>query len=276
MKIDFMILGAQKCGTTTLFDILNSHPKVSGSSPKEPHFFSTTPDWKKNLGEYYKIYDQQKENVLRFEASTDYTFYPYRNLNIWDTLHEINPEMKHIYIVRNPKQRIVSAYMHMFSRGYLDLPIDEALLEEKLLIGVSRYYTQIKPFIDKFGRDKVLLLDFADLVKDVETTVEKVAAFLGISMSDFPADYQTIRSNVSLGNKRGHHKLDKLTLPQKVLKKVAPSVWYKMSDNSDRSFAQKPSLSAAQQQVVVDLLDLEILEIEKLLGKDLSSWRVIS
>ncbi|MEM8857061.1 MAG: sulfotransferase [Chloroflexota bacterium] len=272
MKVDFMILGAQKCGTTTLFDILNTHPNISGSSPKEPHFFSTTPDWKLHLDDYYKIYDQ-KDGVLHFEASTDYTFYPYRNLNIWDALYEINPEMKHIYIVRNPKERIVSAYMHMYQRGYADSSLEDALLEEPLLVAVSRYYTQIKPFIDKFGREQVLILDFEDLKGNVEQVVEQTANFLNIDVNQFPKGYQSMRSNVSLGNRRKHHKLDQLTLSQKVVKKVMPGRWEKMSNNSERAFTTKPTLTPNQQQIICDLLHLEILEIEKLLGKDLSQWK---
>lgn len=274
MKVDFMILGAQKCGTTTLFDILNAHPKISGSSPKEPHFFSTTPDWKLNLDDYYSIYDQ-KDGVLHFEASTDYTFYPHRNLNIWDALYEINPEMKFIYIVRNPKERIVSAYMHMYQRGYLDGSLGQALFEEPLLIAVSRYYTQIRPFIEKFGREQVLILDFEDLKTNVEKVVQRTAEFLKVDASQFPAGYQSMRSNVSLGNRRQHHKLDQLTFSQKIVKKIMPGRWEKISDNSERSFTTKPQLTPQQQQIVCDLLHLEILEIEKLLNKDLSQWKAI-
>lgn len=152
-----MIIGAQKCGTTTLFNILNDHPSISGCTEKEPHYFSTTKNWRNDLNLYHMLF-KEKEGTLNFEASTTYTFYPLRNLHIWDDIFDYNPNMKFIYIVRNPVDRIVSSYMHNYERGYIDLDIEEALIKERLLIELTRYYTQISPYIKKFGRDKIWLL----------------------------------------------------------------------------------------------------------------------
>ena len=146
-------------------------------------------------------------------------------------------------------------------------------MDEPLLIAVSRYYTQIKPFIEKFGRDKVLVLDFEDLKENIEQVVEQTSTFLGVDEKLFPEGFQSTRSNVSLGNKRKHHKLDQLTFSQKVVRKVFPKRWKNISDNSDRSFSTKPKLTNSEQQIIRDLLYLEILEVEKLLGKDLSEWK---
>lgn len=110
MKVDLMIIGAQKCGTTTLYDILNLHPSLRGCRYKEPEFFSISPDWKANIDSYHSLFEQGN-GVLYFEGSTTYTFYPLRNLNIWDDLFEYNRKLKFIYIVRNPIERIISSYM---------------------------------------------------------------------------------------------------------------------------------------------------------------------
>ncbi|WKN33487.1 hypothetical protein PZB74_09100 [Porifericola rhodea] len=89
MKVDFIILEAHKSGTTILFDMLNRHPSIVGSNNKEAHFFSTTPDWKKDLRTYERLFTEQADTLF-METSTSYTFYPLRNLNIWNDLYEYN------------------------------------------------------------------------------------------------------------------------------------------------------------------------------------------
>ena len=86
-----MIIGSQKCGTSTLFDILNGHPKLIGCSEKEPDFFSDSLDWKKNLDDYEGLFPASSKDSLSFEGSTSYTFYPFNNLDIWESIYKYNP-----------------------------------------------------------------------------------------------------------------------------------------------------------------------------------------
>lgn len=53
-KVGFIVIGAQKCGTTSLAEILMSHPNIAFCKKKEPHYFSKNPDWKKNIESYYQ------------------------------------------------------------------------------------------------------------------------------------------------------------------------------------------------------------------------------
>jgi hypothetical protein len=93
--VDFMIIGAQKSGTTTFSKILSSHPNVCFSREKEPHFFSKSPNWQKFI-EVYKALYQPKDKQICGEASTTYTCYPEFNKNIWHSLYEFNPNLKFI------------------------------------------------------------------------------------------------------------------------------------------------------------------------------------
>ena len=140
MQVDFMIIGAQKCATSTLFKILNNHPSIIGCNHKEPHFFSTSNNWKRDVSTYHALFKEQ-EGALYFEASTTYTFYPLRNLHIWNDIFDYNPNMKFIYLVRTPVDRIISSYMHTYERGYTELNIEDALIKERLYIELTRYYT---------------------------------------------------------------------------------------------------------------------------------------
>jgi hypothetical protein len=270
MKVDFIIVGAQKCGTTTLYDILNTHPLLVGSSKKEPNFFSENANWRESISAYEALFTPQY-NALYFEASTSYTFYPVLNLNIWDDIYQYNPNMKFIYILRNPIDRVVSSYMHTFERGYTDKSIEDAICQDMFLTTTSRYYTQIKPYITRFGRDRVLILDFDDLSNDIRKVAHVMADFLEVDHDQFPA-IDDIRSNVSLSGKKRHHKFEKPALHLKLLKTLAPKLWEMLLDNSSRTFERKPVLEKEYREVIVRMVMSDIKPLEELMGKDLSSW----
>lgn len=273
MKVDFMIIGAQKCGTTTLFNILNRHSSISACINKEPKFFSSPNNNKSDLKKYHNLFSK-KENVLHFEASTTYTFYPLRNIKIWDDIHEYNPKMKFIYLVRRPKDRIISSYMHTYERGYTDLSIEKAIVKKRLYLDITRYYTQIAPYIRKFGRNQVMIITFDDLVSKQKKVIEKVSEFLAVDVSEF-SSLEKEKSNVSIGGNKNHYKHDSPSAPLRAIRRFFPPLWEMISDNSSRAFQEKPVLSTEMQEMIVNMLFLEIRELEGLMNKDLSKWMEI-
>jgi hypothetical protein len=270
MKVDFIILGAQKSGTTSLFDILDSHPKLEGCHGKEPHFFSRTEDWKKNFAEYEKLY-AQREDALYFEASTSYSFYPRLNLELWNDFKEHNPKMKFIYIVRKPLDRIISHYMHAYERGYTDRNIETELTEDGSYIDRTRYYTQIKPYVDTFGIDNVLLLDFKDFIKNRDKVIKEIGAFLGIDMQLLP-EQENVHSNASIGGGKTNVKYENPGFAMKVIRKVTPGLYDKITDNSERRFESKPKLTPKFERMIARMLEMEIDALEGLFKKDFSDW----
>lgn len=269
-KVDIMIVGAQKSGTTTLFNILRSHPEMSGCKVKEPMFFSKSEDWRNEIDQYHSLFDD--DDKIHFEASTGYTFYPLRNLNVWDDMYEYNPDLKFIYIVRKPEDRIVSSYMHNYERGYIESTLEKALVEYPLLLYLTRYHMQIKPFIERFGREQVLLLDFDDFNNNRDSVMAQVAKFIGVDASGFD-DFKDVHLNKSLDGHKLHHKFDNPSLLLRALNKMAPAVHERIVSNSKRAFSSKPMLDNRQKELVYRFLEQDIEGIEQLMGKDLSHWR---
>lgn len=269
-----MIVGAMKCGTTTLADLMKAHPGVSFCREKEPEFFSKHPDWRDGIEAYHALFDQ-RDGALYVEASTGHTFYPHFNLAIWDDLFAYNPRLRFIYLVRDPIDRIVSHYMHIHERGYTDRTLEEAVRTIPLLINNTRYHAQILPFIERFGRDRVLILDLADLTNDPARTMERIAAFTGLAAGGFPS--VAIHGNPSLGGHKVHHRFDDPSHWARRLRRVMPAafrekVWRGITRNTGRGFDVKPVLSPAWKQAVMRLLELDVLALEKLMARDLSSW----
>ncbi|MDX1637125.1 MAG: sulfotransferase [Balneolaceae bacterium] len=270
MQVDFMIIGAQKCGTTTLSKILQHHPGVVCCDEKEPHFFSETDDWRSHIDEYHAMFPQ-KSGVKYFEASTTYTFYPYRNLHIWDDIYTYNPEMKFIYLVRNPYDRIVSSYMHAYEKGHTDNTFEEALIFDRFHTEITRYYTQIYPYIKKFGAEQVLLIEFDEFIHHRQRVMRQVSNFLELDFTLFPA-FEEVHANKSVGGRKIHHKYDSPPIYLKAVRKFLPSLWNKITDNADRAFYEKPRLEESHKELISNFLRLDIIELQKLMNRDLSHW----
>jgi len=277
VKVDFILLGAGKSGTTTMADILQSHPEINFCKEKEPNFFSFTDDWKENVDEYHELFDEEDGKIYG-EASHSYTALPQGNLNIWEDIYEYNPEMKFIYIVRNPIDRFVSEYMQDYQRGRFDWTIDEALHKSKS-INRSRYYTQIIPYIELFGRENVLIFEFEEFINQRKNIVKKVANFLDISFDKFKS-YENKHSNVSVNNMKINWKYDRLIKRFSGLIRLIPDnlvlAVKRIFIDRKRVFNEKPQLTIKQQEAIIRLTRQDTINLEKLINKDLSQWLEIN
>jgi len=130
MRVDFMMIGAQKSGTTSLAAQLAAHPQICFCREKEPAYFHQVADWRAELDHYHALYDPRPGQLLG-EASTHYTFFPqYRDTAA--RLYEYNPALKLIYIMRQPVDRIVSLYSHNFVRD-IDREADDAAIAHAVI-----------------------------------------------------------------------------------------------------------------------------------------------
>ncbi len=277
MKLDFIILGAQKCGTTALADLLKAHPGVSFSKKKEPHFFSKTKDWRRDMP-MLEAQFEFGEGLIYGEASTSYSYYPGENLEIWNDLYEHNPELKFIYLVRHPVDRLVSHYMHFFVRGFIDQPLEEAIYHHPMLINAGRYYTQIRPYIERFGREQVLILDFETFVKDMQAGARQAAAWLGLDPALLP-EKEELRKNASLNRIKRDKKYDRLLPLVKKVDNMLPTdlvkkAFDRLSTRHGRSFEEKPTLPPKLRRAVIELNRLDIEALEKLTGRSYAAWLV--
>lgn len=275
--VDFMIIGAMKSGTSTLAEILSMHPEVCFCQEKEPHFFSKTSDWKTNLEDYKSLYHPQEQQICG-EASTTYTCYPEFNKNIWDDLYQFNPQLKLIYIMRDPVERIVSHYMHNYLRGYTSETIEKDILTKSTYIDRTRYFVQIRPYLHLFGHNKLLLLTLEELTNNQTITLNKIAQFLNIDEKEFDS-IENIHANKSVGETKPDVRVDNFRQSKMVnmLRPMIPKYLRKIASNSlyqitQKEFTDRPIMSDSLKKVICDLLSLDINEIEKIMGRELKEW----
>ncbi|MEN6420452.1 MAG: sulfotransferase domain-containing protein [Smithella sp.] len=180
-----IIIGAMKCGTTSLFSYLSVHPLICPAVVKEAEFFSEHQDHKVSLNSYgdlWKNYDGAVHQYV-LEASTGYTKYP-AEPNVPEKFRDYGISPKFIYIMRNPFDRIISHFNFMQGRKKWALGISD-----RHLINVSNYYLQLERYRKYFPVEDMLLLDFDDLRDNPQDVLRKVYNFLHLPAC-FPEQYE--------------------------------------------------------------------------------------
>lgn len=217
---DFLVIGAQKSGTSSLFRYLDQHPQVRGSAPKEVHYFSGGRDPQVDtyaLGpRWYRAHFPRRAELAPgtrvFEATPLYLLHPQAAARI----HALIPRAKLVAVLRNPTDRALSHYFHNVRdndrRRFREelgpaeaMDAEEARLAPVLAAGDykseifrvasykarGRYLEQLRPYMDLFPRENLLVLRAEDLFEDPAGQMARVAAFLDIDpalgRSDFRA-----------------------------------------------------------------------------------------
>lgn len=192
---DFIIIGAMKSATSTLHDQLAAQPGFFMSTPKEPNFFSNDEVWAQGMDWYEGLFADARPGDIKGESSTHYTKLPTYPHTVERMMRHV-PHAKLIYMTRDPIDRLVSHYMHGWLEHSIEGDINDAIHKYPELIAYGQYEMQIAPFIEAYGRDRILMIDFADIVKRPQETLEKVCAFLGYAGKPQWVDDRA-RSNVS-------------------------------------------------------------------------------
>jgi hypothetical protein len=178
---NFLIVGAMKAGTSSLYRDLLAQREIFLPSDKEPHcLVSEDVLTEAGLRNYAKHFRRASSHQICGEASTGYTKLPDFVGVPQRALRVLGPETKIIYLVRAPIERIRSHHYHDFSEGNAPRSIDEALEIMPSLIHYSRYAMQIQPWIHEFGRPQVQIIEFERFVRDRAKIVCEICEWLGV------------------------------------------------------------------------------------------------
>ncbi|MEH7223930.1 sulfotransferase domain-containing protein [Bacillus sp. JJ1566] len=201
----FLIIGAMKCGTSSLYRNLVNHPKIISASKKEVHFFDKKfdrgLDW--YLNHFPLLMDNTNKNMQEFitgEASPKYLVHPDAPKRAYETL----PHAKLIVLLRNPIDRAYSHYHHMARNGSELLSFQEAIMKEaeklnqqmdKVLENYKTiptsyltrgiYANQLERWMQYFPREQFLILKSEDFFKDTLSSFKQVTDFLDLPEFNF-------------------------------------------------------------------------------------------
>lgn len=207
---DFIVVGAQRCGTTSLYNYLVDHPNVAPAFMKETHFFDN--HFRKGLAWYraffplraYKAYTERvhRQRLAVGEASPYYLFHPHVPRRVHATL----PGVRLIVLLRNPVDRAYSHYHHEVSTGFESASFEGALDREEVrlpgetdrllrdetycsfdhfhysYLARGIYVDQLERWVELFDRDQMLVIRTEDFYADPEATVMRVQGFLELPL----------------------------------------------------------------------------------------------
>ncbi|NCP38802.1 MAG: sulfotransferase [Shewanella vesiculosa] len=210
---DFVIIGANKAGTTSLANYLTQHPEIRISTVKEPMFFSSEPSrisaglkdatlaapyFSLTLREYSDQFEPHTDEIKWFgEASTSYLANP-RFSSI--LLKKIVPDVKIVAMLREPTARAISAYKMCYGNGIEKRTFEETLvtldMQSKIndhhgvreYVRNSLYGQLLMPYINTFEHANLLFLKYDDFLKNPHGELEKILQFIGVTSYTFDTD----------------------------------------------------------------------------------------
>lgn len=179
-RVEFVIVGAMKAGTTSLFHYMKDHPHIQMAGGKELHFFSSPERWERGWDWYEDQFPaREPATVAMGEASVSYTMHP-QFPEVPARLASRFPDAKLIYLVREPIARMRSQYLHRVRSGEERRGIDEALLSDPRYLDPSRYAMQVRHLLEHFPQEQLLVRTSTALKEDRAQTLAEVFAFLGV------------------------------------------------------------------------------------------------
>jgi hypothetical protein len=184
------LIGAQKAGTTFLSFLLDQHPQIVLSKPKEPDFY--TRNYDKGLGWYRDKFEYTGPEIL-IDASTSYTAAHVDNNitkaerkssnldNVPERIHSISPDARFIYILRNPVERTYSSYWHDVRQGNEHRPFMDAIQKDSSYLRISNYAAQLEKYFHYFPKEAFCIVFFEELKKTPVAIAQQCFHFLGLN-----------------------------------------------------------------------------------------------
>lgn len=302
---DLFIIGAAKCGTTSVYEYLKGHPEIYMSPAKEPRYFAPDLDsghahnfhYGVDLERYLSLFDGATNEKRVGEASVRYIY----SEDAPRLIHEFEPSARIVAMLRDPVEMIYSLHGQRLSQGSEDIADFETALaaEDERRAGrrvpaglhprlslyrdVARFGEQLDRWFDTFGRDGIHVIILEDFLRDPAGAFRSLLEFLEVDVTYRPS---FARHNVGWAPRSTIvHRLTKARLPQWIAWKLLPAVagegrtrrlvrTYQHSQLYRRPRKRQPLRPELRRQLEEDLAP-DVARLSELLGRDLAHfwWR---
>jgi Sulfotransferase domain len=286
---NLIIIGARKCGTTSLHYYLDQHPEIAMSRTKELGLF-TRSEWQEHVDWYRSQFDPGAP--VRGEGTPAYTTYPLAQ-DVPDRIHALVPNAKLIYSVGDPIQRIVAQWVQWYANE-VDLapesvnarmasePLSEILRDyddpRNSYVCPSRYATQLERYLAVFDRSQIMVVDQHDLKHGRRETMREIFRFLEVDDAfESPAFSQELNThNEKFRPQAGFSRLRRAALTAGV-RHVPPRLRQPIAKPLRRAFSEKverptihPEIAAGLELLLKDEAD----RLRELTGQPFPHWSV--
>lgn len=290
------MIGAGKSGTTTLANHLRGHPQVFMTSVKEPNFFTFhggDPNHEgpgdygvrrnaiKDIEGYSRLFAARKDELVAGEASTTYLI----SEQVPGRIHELFPRVKIVCILRHPVEAAWSGYRQRRRRRFEQESFlhawraDDARRRARWTGAAykskTRYHEHLQRYYATFDAERICVLLFEDLASDPDHLLRELSLFLGIG----PLNTQAGDRRDNEAGESANAILRLLWDRQVTLRShISPFVPVALRGRVSRLIAKrtvKKSIEPLSAQIRAELTAEcreDILRLQDLIGRDLSSW----
>ena len=294
-KPNFLVVGAAKSGTTSLFNYLTQHSEIFIPEVKECRFFSQLPKNYKGLGAeffpnsgitnervYFKLFCEHEDKVCG-DMSNDYLYYYEKSIK--NIKKYLGNEIKIVIVLRNPIDRAYSNYMHHIRDGWENISFEQALDDENRRIEenwgwsyhyvkTGMYYYQVKAYLDNFRQTKIY---FFEELKFKDILLKDLCTFLEVRFTKELKDNKEYNVSGYPRNKLVHNFLNKDNAIKKIIKPVVNSILPKGSiqkvvSNIQNKNLKKVSMKNDTRERLKNVFEDDIKKLSNLIKMDLSHW----
>jgi hypothetical protein len=296
----FLLLGAAKCGTTSLAYYLSQHPSVFFSEPKEPTFFEA--EWERGLDHYWRTYFAGWSGEPAIGEGRVWNLYlPFVPVRIREAL----PDAKLLVLLRDPVDRAHSHWWHRHSQGQETLDFARAIEEDRAriergeafageegarrwragleggghstrhraLLDLGFYAEQIERYLTLYPATQLKVVFHEDLAADLPGVMRELFAFVGVD-PDLPlrdAEPQNVRRDRvrSPAARRAEFASRSLGLRHLIPRGLRPRLRSWLFERRGR----RPALDPGLRRELRAYYDPHTARLERLTGRDLSLWR---
>jgi len=269
---NLIIVGAMKCGTTSLHYYLSLHPDIRMSREKEIEFFIEERRWNRGPAWYARQFDARGR--VRGESSPNYTA-TRRFPGVAGRIRDIVPDARLIFMVRDPIERLVSHWVHNFTHGRERRSFVEILADDRYLER-SMYAVQLEPYLERFPREQILIIEMEhlrarrlDVLRDVFTFLDVNADFVSprFGVERHRTERKRVKTNAGrwIASTRFAHWVE--SLPQPIRWPARDLLYYPFSRPLVR-----PVLDSAQRSPLVEILQPDAARFRTMSGLACESW----
>ncbi|NEP10564.1 MAG: sulfotransferase [Symploca sp. SIO2C1] len=290
----FLIIGIQKAGTTSIYQYLKQHPQIYMSPVKETNFLEK--DWSKippdprnkrkkskidTFDKYSQLFQDVNDEIAIGEASPNYLFH---YLSSAELIQHYLPQAKMIAILRNPADRAHSDYLMHIRDG---IGNGRSLAEQikfkansSFTIRKGFYYTPLKHYFDTFSQEQIKIYLYDDLCNNPVALMQDMYQFIGVDDNFHPdtsKKYQVAQvPKIKFVNTILRKKNRSKTIVSSILKYLLPPTLKESIRSSlikiNSKDKQQALLASEDRQQLVALYREDILKLQDLIQRDLSSW----
>ncbi|MBZ8179763.1 sulfotransferase domain-containing protein [Oscillatoria salina] len=299
-KPDFFLVGAAKCGTTSMYKYLRQHPEIFMPQDKEPHFFGCDLNYSslsiKNEQEYLALFSEAKNGQRIGEASVWYLY----SEKAAEEIKNFCPSAQIIIMLRNPVDMLYSLYNYFIATGReniadfgsalaaekerkqgLRLPKTLYSFPQELLYyrEIAKYTKQCQAYLDCFGKDNIHWIIFDDLLIEPEIVYKKTLKFLRVN-EEFQVPFtQENKAKIRISRSKKIQKLLKNPLSIWLVRKMMPRPnqgklfrLIKAWDKINNKYTTPPAMNKEIRKNLQKEFAPEVERLSELLGRDLTHW----